>query len=107
MNRRERLLWQQDNYDRIVAAAGIDPGPFDSRSYSPLPMTPIPPSPDSAVNEAVEDWVLNVYEVAVEIITGVIAELELNPEQADHNARACLARLAHAQPPMTVEQVGS
>jgi hypothetical protein len=50
-----------------------------------------------------KDWVRSTYSRAVTIIAGVFIELGFSPEHAEHNARACLARLALATPPITVE----
>ncbi len=56
------------------------------------------PSPE------VTDWVLNVYARSVDILTALFVELHIGGrEQSDHLARLCLARLAHADPPISVE----
>lgn len=59
------------------------------------------PSPE------VTDWVLNVYARSVDILTALFMELRpADMEWADHLARTCLARLAKAEPPITVELLG-
>lgn len=42
------------------------------------------------------DWVFGAYNPAVEIITEFLKELDQTSHQADHNARAILARLTSA-----------
>lgn len=62
---------------------------------------------DGVPSPAVTDWILNVYARSVDILTALFVELHIGgPEQSDHLARLCLARLAHADPPITVELLG-
>jgi hypothetical protein len=56
-------------------------------------------------NERHGRWVVEVYEPAVAIIADVFREVGVK-ELADHNARACLARMASHSPPITVERLG-
>lgn len=58
------------------------------------------PSPE------VTDWVLDVYARSVDILTALFVERGAPEDFADRLARACLARLAHADPPITVELLG-
>lgn len=61
---------------------------------------------DGVPSPEVTDWILNVYARSVDILAGVFLEQGFPPERADRLARACLARLAHAEPPITVELLG-
>lgn len=54
----------------------------------------------------VEDWVTHVYSPAIGAFTTYFAEAGVPHEIADHNARALLARLAHLEPPLTIERLG-
>lgn len=50
-----------------------------------------------------ERWVPEVYELAVTTWRDLLTETGMPAEGADHLARAALARLAHLEPPLTVE----
>lgn len=63
------------------------------------------PAGDAPAAPPMEDWIINVYGNAVTAIAGYFSELGVAPDAADHNARACLARLAHLEPPLTVERI--
>jgi hypothetical protein len=58
---------------------------------------------DGVPSAAVTDLILNVYAKSVDILTGVFVEIGYDQERADLLASKCLARLMHADPPITVE----
>ena len=61
---------------------------------------------DGVPSPEVADWVLNVYARSVGILAALFMERGAPQDYADRLARACLARLAHADPPITVELLG-
>ncbi|MFN2592454.1 MAG: hypothetical protein ABR532_06435 [Candidatus Dormibacteria bacterium] len=58
---------------------------------------------DSGMSPEAEDWVLNVYAVAIETLAAWFREVGLSPERAEHMAGACLARLTNKG--ITVERL--
>jgi hypothetical protein len=62
---------------------------------------------DGKPSPAVEAWIFDVLEPAVAILAKLFTEQGLSPSRADRLARTCIARLAKADPPITVELLGS
>jgi hypothetical protein len=76
------------------------------REHLSQPAEPAGCDDDGVPSPEVADWVLNVYARSVEILTALFMERGWPRQQADVLARTCLARLANAKPPITVELLG-
>lgn len=63
------------------------------------------PADEEAKRTPFERWVPEVYNVAVATWTELLTETGMALDGADHMARAALARLAHLDPPLTVEVI--
>lgn len=61
---------------------------------------------DGVPSSEVADWVLHVYARSVDILTALFVERGATQDYADRLARTCFARLARADPPITVELLG-
>lgn len=66
---------------------------------------PWPGADQGRPSAAVADWLLNVLEPGKRIMTAVMGEAGLPSSRAHDAASVIVARLAHHDPPLTIERI--